>query len=84
MLGLAMFKLLLLVAVIPLVLVGAVHLTVRLIRFARAHRGEVIASLIAEDLQGRFADALENWVDGTVVGRWLVPSRRHRSPLALG
>lgn len=60
---LAMFKLLLLVAAVPLVLVGAVHLAVRILRFVRAHRGEAIASLLVEDLRGRFADALESWVD---------------------
>lgn len=63
MLDLAMFKLLLLVAAIPFGLIGAVLLAVRLIRFARAHRGEAIASLIAEDLRGQFVDALESWVD---------------------
>lgn len=63
MLDLAMFKLLLLVAAIPFGLIGAVLLAVRLIRFARAHRGEAIVSLIAEDLRGQFVDALENWVD---------------------
>ncbi len=60
---LTMIKLLLLVAAVPLVLVGLVHLAVRILRFVRAHRGEAITSLIVEDLRGRFADALESWVD---------------------
>ncbi|MDP2275311.1 MAG: hypothetical protein Q8N23_29740 [Archangium sp.] len=58
-----MFKLLLLVAAMPLVLVGSVRLAVRILRFVRAHRGEAIASLIVEDLRGWFTDALENWVE---------------------
>lgn len=64
----AMLKLILLVAVIPLALVGAVHLAVRMIRFVRANRGKVIASLLGDDLQGRIGDALESWVDEPVSG----------------
>jgi len=53
--------LLLLVAVLPFLLVGAVRLAVRVLRFVRAHRGEVSAGLIIDELRGQFADALEHW-----------------------
>lgn len=77
---LAMLKLLLLVAAMPLVLVGSVRLGVWLIRYARAHRGEVIASLLAEDFRGRFGAVLDTWVDEPVSGTWASSQSDHHVP----
>ena len=58
-----MIKLLLLVAAIPVVLIGSIRVAVRLLRFVRKYRGAVAQGLAEEGVRGFIAEALESWVD---------------------
>ena len=57
-----MIKLLLVVAAIPAVAFGSIHLAVRMLRFVRKYRGAVAQGLAEESVRGFIAEALEAWV----------------------
>lgn len=60
-----MFKVLLVVAAIPVALIGLVHLAIFLLRLAKKHRGAVAAWFAEEDLRGRLGDAFDGWLESS-------------------
>lgn len=56
-----MIKLILLLAAIPVVLIGSVRLGIRIVRWVRLNRGEVTLLGVGEEVRGWIADSLESF-----------------------